>query len=857
MRGYTSIRSKTLITIIAIAIVIVCTSIESNAAYLRNKQNKRVLFISAYSPSFETFFEQVEGIRSQFRNKNIELDVEFMDSKRFYTEENLNNFYKNLKYKLKHLPKYDAVIVGDDNALTFITKYQTELFPKVPIVFLGINNMESAKKASNNPYISGITESISIKDTIKMACKLNQSASNVIALTDNTETGRAELEEFYNVKDKLSNLTFKSIDLSKITFYQFCKELEQITDNDLVLMMSVYKDVDNKKVSYYEGLDMILQHCTQPVYLLYSHGLGYGALGGKIISHHEQGVKAASIVNDILFNGYDIKDIQYINKSPNKYIVDYNVIKQYGLDERILPNETEFINKKTSFLEEYSNYIFAGGFIVLLQFSLIAFLQINITRRKKTEFELLNSREELISSNDELAATNEELTASLEERKVQDEKINALVYTDLLTGLNNRFSIFEIIEQAIKNENGDRITGIMFLDLDNFKNINDTYGHDIGDLVIKKIGKRLRRYESKYIHIGRFGGDEFLVLAKCQDSIADIKKLVKSLQKVFLEKIIVGNNALFLSVSIGISLMPFNGNTRRELVKKADLALYRAKDLGKNTYVFYKDIMSEALEEKMKLQSAIKEAVKNKEFLLKYQPYLDISTNEVLGFEALIRWNSKEHGHVPTYKLITNVEEIGLMVEIGEWVLKQACTFAKKINEDNNQKYKVSINISALQLMQNDFYTNTMTIVNNTGVDPSLICLEMTETILIESLDKGITEIERLKEQGFGIALDDFGTGYSSLKYFKELPVTILKIDRSFIENITSNEYDQNLINVMVTIAHYKGVEVISEGVENREQLDILKKYGCDTVQGFLFSRPLCEKDIIKFIQHKTDIIKP
>lgn len=834
--------------LLLIILFTISSSTQSSAFNINNqREKKRVLFISSYSPSFEIFFQQIEGIKSQFEGKNIELDIEFMDSKRLYTEENLNNFYRSLKYKIGNFKPYNAVIAADDNALNFVMEYQDELFKEISIVFLGINNLENAIKASKNPYITGVVEDASIAETIEIAYKFNSSAENVVALTDNTNTGQGDLTTYYLQENKFENLSFSALDLSTLDFQEFASKVQELDEDDIVLLLSVFTDKNNDKVSFNEGLKLVIDNCSQPVYYPYYYGLGKGIIGGKVISHYEQGRRAASIIND-MFNGKNIYDIPYVKESPNKYVFDYNVIKAYGIDEKLLPKDAVLLNKEISLLEKYSWYIIGIILILFLQFTLIIFLQINIVKRKKSERDLLRNRQKLIQSNKKLTDANEKLTASLEENRIQDEKIHKLIYFDLVTGLNNRFSIFQIIDKAIEKEENYGITAVMFLDVDNFKNINDTYGHDIGDKVLKIIGQRLKKQENEHIHIGRFGGDEFLIIIKNQKEKQDIIHLIEDISNIFGEKIVVESNRIFLTVSIGVALFPYNGNDRRELVKKADLALYEAKNSGKNTYIFYDDDMNEVLEEKMLLQEAIKEAVKNKEFFLYYQPYVNAKTRKVVGFEALIRWISKEYGYVSPYKLIINAEEMGLIVEIGEWVLKQACIFTKKINAHREIPLKVSVNVSAVQLMNSEFYNRTMEIIEETGASPENICLEMTETILIESIEKGITVIEKLKKQGFGIALDDFGTGYSSLKYFKDLPVTILKIDKSFIDNITSSEYDQNLIEVMVNIAHNKGVVVISEGVEKEEQLRILKKYGCDTIQGYLFSKPLSEEDTVKFI---------
>ena len=849
MDHYGGFKNKWMPALLLAVLFVVYFGIQCRAHGFEVGEQKRVLFISSYSPSFKTFFQQVGGIKSVFENENVELDIEFMDSKRLYTDENIGNFYTSLKYKIENLKSYDAVIVGDDNALNFTVEHQQELFKGVPIVFMGVNNVENAIKASETPYITGAIEASSIWETIEIGSVFNDKAKNVVALTDNTNSGQGDLESYYREADKFESLNFTDLDLSKLDFNEFAKRLQDIDEDDIVLLLSVFTDKNGSSVSFDEGLQIVLDNCSQPVYHPYYQGLGDGAIGGKVISHNEQGKIAASIVKEV-FAGRDISEIPYVDESPNKYIFDSDVMKEYGIDEKLVPEDSLLLNKEVSFFEQYFGYVMGVLLILLVQLTLIVFLEVNIKKRKKTERELIASREKLVESNGELAIMNNELTASIEEIRVQDEKLNVLIYSDILTGLNNRLSIFKIIDKAVEYEKGNDITAIMFLDMDNFKDINDTYGHDAGDKVLKAIGEKLKKYQSDKISIGRFGGDEFLVVVKNQKDTRDIIELVEKIQDVFAEEIFIDNNMLLVTVSIGISIFPHNGKSRADLVKKADLALYKAKDAGRNTYVFYEDVMNESLEEKMILQSAIKKAVKANEFFLNYQPCVDANTHKVVGFEALIRWISSEHGYVSPYKLITNAEEIGLIVEIGEWVLREACIFARKINESRKDKLKISVNISALHLMHNEFYQRTMKIVEETGVSPELICLEMTETILMESIEKGITVIEKLKEQGFGIALDDFGTGYSSLSYFKELPVTVLKIDKSFIDNITSSIYEQKLIGAITNIAHYRDVEVVAEGVEESGQLEILQKCGCDTIQGYLFSRPLSESDTVEFMKN-------
>ena len=815
---------------------------------IQNISKKTVLYISSYSPSFKTFFQQVEGIQSQFEDLNIILDIEYMDTKRFYTDENITNFYNSLSYKIKNLSPYDAIIVADDNALNFVMKYKRELFNKIPIIFIGINNIENAMMLSEDPYVTGIVEVPSIAETIEIAAKLNNKATNVVAIVDNTNSGQADLVAYYAQEENMPNLTFKEMNLSNLDYNEFASALQQLDEQDIVLLLSAYSDKTKKTITFDEGLSLVVDNCSQPIYHPYYHGLGYGILGGKVISHYEEGSRAAAIVIDI-FSGKDVSQIKCEVDDSKEYIFDYNIINKYAINEELIPEEAVLLNKPQSIFQIYRNYVLSAIGILTVQLLIIFFLIHSIKEKNEVERDLLESNQSVMEMNKELKNANTALNENYEQIRVKNKQIKELVYIDSLTGLNNRFSMFEIIDQVINCEIIEGTMAVLFLDLDNFKNINDTHGHDIGDQVLEVIGKKLKQLQDidDNIEIGRFGGDEFLFIIKNNNQMQQIIDCVEKIQNLIREPIVTENEKFCITSSMGIALIAKDDN-RKELIKKADLALYRAKKLGKNTYVFYNNTIGIALNEKINLQKAIVEATFNKEFVMYYQPYVDAKTHKVVGVEALIRWFSKEHANISPFKLIKNAEEMGLIIKIGQWVIETACNFAKKINQNRENKLTVSINISAIQLMDNGFCEKITRTIEEIGVSPEYICLEMTETILIESIENGINVIEQLKHYGFKIAIDDFGTGYSSLKYFEKLPINVIKIDKSFVDNIETSEYDGNFIDFIANIAHFINIKVTVEGVERQKQLQIVEEKGCDTIQGYVFSKPLSENEVIEFI---------
>ncbi|QUI22391.1 EAL domain-containing protein [Vallitalea pronyensis] len=813
----------------------------SNVVMASGYKMNRVLFISSYSPSFQTFFRQVDGIRSELDNMHIMLDIEFMNSERFFTEESIANFYENLSYKIKKLLPYDVIIVADDNALKFILTYKEKLFPETPIVFMGINDLDNAERASQDPNITGVVETVSMEDTIAIARKLRPKAVNVVALIDNTSTGASDRKTYGRLAPEFPDLNFETLSLGDLTYEQFKKQLGLLNEEDIVLLLSVYHDKTNRRISFQESVNLILNHCDQPVFHPYHYGIKEGLIGGRVVSHYEQGKQAGMIAKDIL-NGMDIAFINPINETLNPYVFNYKTMQKHQISTKWLPKNSMLIHADESIFQKYGAYIGIVILIIVIQLMIIIALIKNIYKRKLAEQRLKEKQTQCVVANNDLTLANEELSATFEEIEIKSRQINELVYEDRLTGLKNRYAMTKTIDRIIATSAACKMA-IMFLDIDDFKYINDTLGHDMGDYVIKIIGKKLKLLTKDHIHIGRFGGDEFLVMIHDYSSMDDINDLIEAIHHVFDSEIKINHHKLYITVSMGVVLYPTHGLQRGELIKKADMALYQAKGSGKNTHVLYDESMNQELEEKLILQGAIKQAVLNEEFTVYYQPYVEANSHEIIGFEALIRWFSEEHGTVSPYKLITLAEEMGLIVEIGQWVLKEACQFAKEINRERDVPLSVSVNVSPVQLKYHGFYEQVVQTLQEVGIPSEYLCLEMTETVLLESLESSVDSIQKLRDYGIHIALDDFGSGYSSLQYLKELPVNVMKIDRSFISHVAQSEYDQFFIQAMIMIAHKKGLTVVAEGIETKDQLEVLTAIGCDLIQGYYFSKPRSKKD--------------
>ena len=460
--------------------------------------------------------------------------------------------------------------------------------------------------------------------------------------------------------------------------------------------------------------------------------------------------------------------------------------------------------------------------------------------REITEEKL--AEENLLQSHEELTALYEELTASDEELKQQYDQIHTLAYNDSVTGLQNRLWLQERLTETLHTAT-TKIT-LLFIDLDNFKNINDSFGHFFGDTILIEIGKRLTNALDANAFVARLGGDEFAIVITNVNLLEQVKvyaqKLLLVLETSFKEKDI----NIHLSASIGIAIYPEHANSFEELLKNADTAMYKAKKQGKNQYVIFNQSMNDELYSKVIMESFLRAAVNNDELLLNYQPIYCLNTNKVCGFEALARWNSPVYGMVPPSKFIPLAEETGLISQIGKWVLRTACKYISISNKFRKEKLTISVNISVHQLDQDCFVEDVLNILNENELDAELLVLEITESILMEDMESKLERIDTLKKYGVKVALDDFGTGYSSLTYLKKLPISILKLDKAFIDDIATNRIDSDIVKSIIMMANTLDLTVIAEGVEKKDQFDCLIEYGCDLIQGYYISKPLLEADI-------------
>nr|WP_277986325.1 EAL domain-containing protein [Noviherbaspirillum cavernae] len=424
------------------------------------------------------------------------------------------------------------------------------------------------------------------------------------------------------------------------------------------------------------------------------------------------------------------------------------------------------------------------------------------------------------------------------QRKQAEARLEQLATRDVLTGLPNRAALNEQL-QSMLDASQQQSVAIMFIDLDRFKEVNDSMGHEPGDVLLREVACRLQKSTRPNDIVARLGGDEFVVAAPCSKGAESAAKIVGKLFAALAAPVDIAGQEVFVGASIGISMFPQDGQTKELLFQNADTAMYRAKAAGRNGYRFFEAEMSVEAKTRMALEHALRRALERGEFELHYQPRLDLKTMAIVGMEALIRWNHPQLGRVSPLQFIPIAEERGLIEAIGQWVLEEACTQTRRLMDKFGRSLRLSVNLSARQLRSADLPQQVAACLNKTGLPAHLLELELTESALIEDMEISTAVLKELKTLGISLSVDDFGTGYSALAYLRRFPLDTLKLDRSFV-NQENGEIDSlKFIKAFVDLAHALNLSVVAEGVETKETLQCLREASCDEAQGYLFARPL------------------
>jgi len=815
-----------------------------------NPSPPKILILNAYHFDYEWTFNQNTGINQTLSEAYPDaiLYNEFLDWKRFPNEELLADYAVILGEKYKEID-IDLILTTDDKGLIFAIDYRNEYFDAAPIAFSGIIEHTAATIIGDEKNITGVYENMSHTGALDLMSQLKPELGKIIVIHDLSESGLRTYEAFKNDYDKHQlHRTSVVEDWSAFTFDELLEKVPQIDSNAVIMLISYNVSADGFLEKPEIFGELLSAASSVPIFSIDEFLQNHGIVGGTFLSGKMQGETLANLGIQIL-QGTDPDDIPHVSKATVYSAVDETQLIRFELDKKTLSENVKIINPHFSFFETYKNIVIGTIFVFVILVVYIILLYINIQKRKKSENEIRLQKITLQDLNEQLSISEEELRAQNDSLQEYQEHLEFIAKHDALTNLPNRIHLEEHLSSLLLHAK-DTIReslAVVFIDLDNFKYINNTYGHPFGDHVLRIVSERLAELDINQF-TARIGGDEFILVIKNPTFEEGIfETLLNQIKHAFSMPLVIGKEFITISASIGYSFFPGDGSTAEELLMQADLSMYNAKKNGKSQYMHYEKSMSDVIENDHILVSHIKNAYENKEFVLHYQPQINASTNQIIGFEALLRWHSKEFGYVPPNRIIPLAESTGLIIPIGLCIIEQSILFAIEMKKRLSYAFKVSINISVVQLLESDFEEALFERLSRFDLEPQYIQLEITESVLIETSGLMISKLNSIRNKGVSFSLDDFGTGFSSLTYLQKLPISEIKIDKSFIDEVLTKSKPAKLVDTIIYLSNELNLRVVAEGVETKAQQDYLLSRGCSIMQGYYNSKPLPFEEVVLF----------
>lgn len=767
---------------------------------------KRVLFLSSYSNSWSTVPLQIEGVQSVLEDECL-LDYEYMNTRICNDRKSQQLFYNMIKYRLLKTEPYDAVILGDDEALVFAMTYQKELFDGIPLVFLGVDDLHRAKKASSTKMITGVAEEVSIGENIELAKKIFPKATNIVALLDDSASGVGLRKQFFAQQKNYPELDFSEINCSKFTDKRIKEKLSEIEKDTIFFYLSCNENSEGKKYRSEHVMKMIRDYVQVPTFCLLQQGIGNGALGGCVVSHEELGKSAGEMVLKIL-NGTPVSLIPRQMTTPSSYYFDQKVIEKYNISMDMIPENAIIINHKVGFFEQYKAYVITIAFAMVILIAAVLLSVVDNLHRRKLNKNLTETKDEL----------------------------EYMAKYDALTKLHNRRVFMEDITRKV--EERDECAVILF-DIDNFKRINDTLGHNMGDYVLQEAANRFRRIEGDKVHFYRFAGDEFTALIESNDKDV-ISYYANCVLEAFRKNFVLEDKEYTVHCSVGIAQYPKDGDTPNGLVAAADSAMYSVKKQGKNAVAHFEKNMEEEMRSSVEVESILRDALENDGFHLLYQPQVCAKTGEIKSYEALLRLSNYR---LSPGEFIPVAEETGLIIQIGRVVVQKVVAYLHDLQMKGYPLRPISINYSNVQMKDIQFLRFLDEQLKKYKISPEYIELEITESIFIGRTSESMKFVHNVCDMGCRLALDDFGSGYSAINYLTDIPFNKIKLDKGIIDRFLAAD-TEDTVNSLIKLIHSLKMSVTAEGVEREEQFRVLDKYDCNQIQGYLFSKPILPKDL-------------
>ncbi|MBR3225312.1 MAG: EAL domain-containing protein [Atopobiaceae bacterium] len=755
-------------------------------ASLRDQKQHSVLFLSSYSQSHFSVPMQWDGINQAFEGTEVLLDTEYMDMKNNADDESQVLFEQLLRHKLES-HAYDVLIVGDDAALNFAEEHRNDLFKGMPVVFLGINDIDHAHRVHDEGWATGIPEQSNMADVFKTAANIFNACGTFVCIVDDTETGKADVVSLEQVMPQLPNHKFEIVNLSQLSEEEFLKRMGELKDNTIVFELDAFKDRNGKVYTIDDVCRLLANNCPRPVFRVSTGGVGNGALCSGFLDFTKFGNEAGQMAIEIL-NGKAPSNIDLAGGSATEYVFDYQQLKRFNINNSQLPENSIVLGNDSNLMENYGAILKPMGYVLIGFACLTLFLVLEFLKSRRSERDLYYRH-----------------------------------YHDSLTDLPNR--------NAAKQLHGRRTVGsVALIDIDGFRFINEVYGYSRGDVVIKTLADRLRNLPE--LRCVRYGADEFLVLF--DGDIAKERKLFDEVVRLTHEPVEADDQSIEISCSAGIVVRD-GDQTLEELMTDADLALYEARESsGRSRYAYYSPQMREKIDGRRQVISSLDQAIAEESFRVVYQPQIDLASGKLYGFEALCRF--KDDLYYPN-EFIPVAESVGLIIQIDRIVTKKAVEQMRIWRDAGFEVPSISINYSPTQLKDTEYCAWLKGLLDEAQIPANLVKLEVTESGSFEGkwAQQFFSEVH---ETGMQLALDDYGTGYSTLNAVSAYPMDFIKLDKS-VNDSHLQPGSEYYLESLVTFIHDLGKRVVAEGVEDAVQIELAKKLQIDYIQGYYYSPPL------------------
>ncbi len=758
-----------------------------------------VLFLSSYTISFDTLPAQLQGIREALPPEDFDVDTEFMDTKRFTTQADEQEFHRLLAYKLRQLPRYDAVLLGDDAALLFAMRYQQELFPDTPMAFFCVNDPELARTAAQNPQISGVRENMDYDRNIALIQQILPNTKRIVGISDSTLTGLGDQRQFWENAAHHPELEFSLLNPSKYTQEELAQKLQEMEEGSVLLYLTMFEDGDKNTYTIQSAAQFLAASSNVPIFRMSIGGMGTGVMGGLMISYEESGRKAGELVRARM-DGQNAADMPLVLDTPLHGVFDKDVLDAYHIPTWKLPVGSEILNQKLTFYELHRELCMVSSGVLFFLGIIILVLWKSAARRKR------------------------------------------IMNEDYLTGLHNRRWITEELRQRLEKK---QTCSVLMLDMDGFKHINDAYGHLAGDELLAQAAARLQKVLPRHL-MARLGGDEFFCIGESNrrgDVMIDCERILEAFRQPFS----LGDKKVRMSVSIGIAFVPEGGCGVDTLMTYADAAMYEVKALGRHGYRFFDEKLQAGLQRDIRVRELLTEAMEQDGFELFYQPQFQADTCRLIGFEALLRLKNQQA--MPS-EFIPIAEQNRQILEIGRTVLKKAVQQLAAWQAKGYNLQRIAVNFSNQQLHDATYPAYVQALLEQYKIKPDSLEIEVTESIYLDKSLLTLDFMEQLLRLGVRLSLDDFGTGYSAIHYLNYIPFAQMKLDKTLLDSCLAKG-DTRMIGGIIRLAHSLGMAVTAEGVEAPAQLEMLRGFDCDYIQGYLLGRPLAAADAEALLQQK------